>query len=144
MGRFCTAWSQHQRRYRESQQGADDKDGCSAAWQANLILYVWERWYTLWKQRNLEVHGHDERTKAEASKREVRSQLTEIYRRRSMYEANVQKLLHREVGDHEQHSLGVVKNWLSINAPIFKESYRRVKQRAMKGMRSIREYFNAQ
>jgi hypothetical protein len=59
-----------------------------------------------------------------------------------MYEAKVQKLLHRDVDDHNQHSLGVTKNWLSINASIFQESYRKVKKRAEIGMRSIREYFS--
>ena len=144
MGRFSVTWAQQQRQYQLRQRGATDKEPHTSAWQVNLILVVWEQWHMLWKQRNGEVHGHDERTKAEASRRDVRRQLEEIYRNRSLYEENVQRLLHHNVTEHEQHSLGVTKNWLSINAPIFRESYRRVKKRMTTGMRSIRDYFSVQ
>ena len=69
--------------------------------------------------------------------REVRRQLSEIYRHRTLYETHVQKILHADVTDHEQHSLRVTQNWLSMNAPIFRDSYRRVKRRVITGMRSI-------
>ena len=142
MGRFSVTWTQQQRRYQSSQRGETDKELHNSAWQVNLILLVWEQWHTLWKQRNGEVHGHDERTRAEASRRKVRRQLTEIYRNRSLYEEHVQRLLYTNITEHEHHSLGVTKNWLSINAPIFRESYRRVKRRVTTGMRSIRDYFS--
>ncbi|KAI2507325.1 hypothetical protein MHU86_7161 [Fragilaria crotonensis] len=87
MGRFSVTWAQQQRQYQLRQRGETDKEPHTSAWQVNLILVVWEQWHTLWKQRNGEVHGHDERTKAEASRRDVRRQLTEIYRNRSLYEA---------------------------------------------------------
>jgi hypothetical protein len=44
LGRFSVAWSQHQSRYNETQNGAYDRDRpCTAAWQANLIQFVWAR-----------------------------------------------------------------------------------------------------
>ncbi len=58
-----------------------------------------------------------------------------------MYEENVQALLLPNVEDHEQQTVRVTENWLALNAPIFRESFRRVKQRALGGMRSIRTYF---
>ena len=89
------------------------------------------------------MHGRDERTRVEAWEREVvRRQITEICRNRSLYEAHVQKLLHEDAADHEQHSLRITKNWSSINAPIFRESYRRLKRQLATGMRSIRDYFS--
>jgi hypothetical protein len=86
------------------------------------------------------VHGSDEKTRTAAAKSEVRRQLEEIYSQRSMYETHVQELLHRELEDHDQRSLAVTKNWLLSNAPIFRQSYRRVKRKVVTGMRSIREY----
>ena len=56
--------------------GDIDKD--KSSWQVNLIRLIWEQWHTLWKQRNSEVHGHDERTRVEATKRDVKRQLTDL------------------------------------------------------------------
>jgi hypothetical protein len=128
LGRFSAAWGYQQRRYQLTQRGEDDDGSQTSAWQANVILMLWEQWYELWKQRNREVHGHE---------------LSEIYRHRTLYETHVQKLLHADVMDHEQHSLRVTQNWLSMNAPIFRDSYRRVKRRVITGVRSIRDYFSA-
>ena len=141
MGRFCTEWSRYQHHYLAQHPTHDDLTRLSLTWQANLIQFVWQRWYTLWKTRNQEVHGHDARTQAAASQREARRQLVDIYRNRTMYEPHVQQLLHRDIDEHEQHAHGVTKNWLSVNSAIFRESYRRVKQRALSGVRSIRSYF---
>ncbi len=83
----------------------------------------------------------DAKTRAEASCREVRRALNDIHRNRTLYEENVQALLQRNVEDHERQSVHMNKNWLALNTPIFRESYWRVKQRALSGMRSIWEYF---
>ena len=141
LGRFSKEWCRHQTQHFHHNRVQDDVTRLSLTWQTSTIKFVWQRWYTLWKARNQEVHGHDARTQAEASAREVRRQLADIYRHRSMYEPQVQQLLHRNIEDHNQHALAVTKNWLSANASIFRESYRRVKQRTLSGMRSLREYF---
>jgi hypothetical protein len=143
LGRFCVEWSQHQRRYLEHQRTAEDLHPISLAWQASLIQCIWERWYHLWKLRNQDVHGNDQRTQAEASRREASRQLGEIYRNRNLYETHVQKLLHGDISDHEHHDFRVTRNWISVNAPIFRESLQRVKKRALSGMRSIRSYFGS-
>jgi hypothetical protein len=77
-----------------------------------------------------EVHGHNARTHADASKREVQRQLID------MYKIHVQKLLHQDIGNHDQHTKAVTKNWFSANASIFRESYQRIKH-ALSSMRSI-------
>lgn len=78
LGRFSTAWSQLQRHFSSCHSSTNDQNPQDSDWQAKLIQLIWAQWYSLWKQWNYEVHGHDERTRAEASKREVRRQLTEI------------------------------------------------------------------
>ena len=121
LGRFGISWSSHQQGYschHQSRASADMKSQ-SLSWQTNLIRFVWERWYTLWKQRNQEVHGHDARTRREAVRREVRRTLNDIYSHRIMYEENVQALLLPNVEDHERQTVKVTENWLALNAPIF-------------------------
>jgi hypothetical protein len=95
----------------------------------------------LWTQRNQEVHGRDERTRKEASQRETQRQLSEIYRYRTMYEDNVQQLLHRNAAEHSHQPISVTKNWIAMNTTIFHESYRRVKRKALSGMCLLRTYF---
>jgi hypothetical protein len=143
LGRFGISWSAHQQGYSCHHQSreSDDMKSQSLSWQTNLIRFVWERWYTLWKQRNQEVHGHDARTRREAVRREVCRTLNDIYSHRIMYEENVQTLLLPNVEDHERQTVRVTENWLALNAPIFRESFRRVNQRALGEMRSIRTYF---
>ena len=121
----------------------EELKGLSLTWQISLIKFVWERWHTLWRQRNQDVHGFDATTRAEASRREVRRNLNDIYRNRNMYEEHVQQLLLHDVEDHERFHVKVTKNWISLNAPIFRESFRKVQQRALGGMRSIRSYFSS-
>jgi hypothetical protein len=71
----------------------EELKGISLTWQSSLIKFVWEQWYTLWKQWNQEVHGFGAKTRAEASRREVCRNLNDIYCNRNMYEEHVQQLL---------------------------------------------------
>ncbi len=120
MGRFCKEWSLQQQQYLANHDGAiDDLRQAGLTWQASIIRFCWQRWYTLWKARNQEVHGHDERTRAEAAKRSVYYQLGNIYQHRSMYETHVKQLLHSDAGVRNQQSLSVNRNWLSANRSIF-------------------------
>ena len=45
--------------------------------------------------------------------------------------------------EHMQQPLWVTRNWLAKNTPVFRESVRRAKACATKGMWSIRSYFAA-
>ena len=105
VGRFSTEWCRQQKAYFAHHYDQEDLTRQSLTWQVSIIKFIWQRWYTLWKERNQEVHGHDARTQAEASKREVHRRLVDIYRNRNMYESHVQKLLHQDVADHDQHTL---------------------------------------
>ena len=109
----CTSCSSHQQGYfcHHQYQASNNIESQSLPWQTNLIRFVWERWYTLWKQRNQEVHGHDARTRREAVRREVCWKLTDIYSNRIMYEENVQTLLLQNVEDHERQTVKVTENW---------------------------------
>ena len=85
MGRFCTEWSRHQQQYFASQHDAhEDLKRRSLTWQSSIIKFCWQQWYTLWRARNQDIHGHDLRTQTEASKRDVRRQLEHIHRNRTM------------------------------------------------------------
>ncbi|KAI2502333.1 hypothetical protein MHU86_12137 [Fragilaria crotonensis] len=143
-GRFSKEWSIAQDAYYRRvlpKPGGTLARRSGARWQRQLILAVWDWWFELWKSRNEDVHGADQRTQAEAQRREVTRRLGEIYDQRSQLEPQVQQLLLPTLQDHIQRPTWVNHNWLAVNANIFRESMRRARSRAIQGVRSIRTYF---
>jgi hypothetical protein len=143
-GRFGVAWSIVQTHYLRSLQPSQDTNTSGIKWQTSLILFVWDKWYTLWKQRNHDLHGNEISTTNQSIQQETKRQLNDIYQHRHMYEPQVQALLYQDVNDHDKHPIIVTRNWLATNRGIFSESLRRVKKRALKGMKSLRTYFDPQ
>ena len=143
-GRFSLEWSRIQGDYyyrtRDERQGQIHKF-TGDNWQVKLITLLWKHWRELWKQRNQDVHGHDAATTALAEAKDVRRRLEQIYDKRFHMEPSVQTLLHQDLHQHLRQPTWVVKNWLTINTPIFRDSIRRVRTRATRGVRSIRSYF---
>ena len=147
-GRFSIEWARLQESfYNRSRSQHDRSQGTSLTgerWLTNLILFVWDKWYTLWKHRNQELHGRDVRTRAVAESIEVRRQLREIYLKKHQLEPRVQELLFDEVEHHYEVPTAITKNWLRINAGLIRDSMRRVQTKAIQGVRSIRTYFAPQ
>ena len=110
-------------------------------WQTKLILKIWEHRDDRWTDRNSTLHSHDTNTRNQALRREATRQLERIYRDRNLMEPQVQALLHDSPDDHAQHSVTTVRNWIATNRNLFKQSVRRVKTKALQGVRSIRTYF---
>jgi hypothetical protein len=147
-GRFAISWaivqddffarragpSENARTNRQTKRGKQ--------WQHKFIMEIWKQWTALWKTRNDLVHGKTQAARAEALQRAAAIELRSIYDSRAQLEPTVQQLLFREVQDHTQrHQHSTTRNWLHTNAPIFRESLRRAKRRAIAGVRSIRSYF---
>ena len=139
-GRFGKAWSKHQDQYYDSRRkpGAKPNISTGKKWQISVILFVWDKWFTLWKQRNLEAHGHDSQTKALAMQSDLRRRLSIIYRHRLDYEPRVQDLLFETEDDHTQrHPPTVIQNWLTTHEQVFRDSARRFRARIRQGVQSI-------
>jgi hypothetical protein len=139
-------WSRLQGDYyyrtRAARPGQDHKF-TGNSWQVKIITLLRKHWRELWLLRNQDVHGHDAATKELAEKKEVRRRLEQIYDKRFHMEPSAQALLCHDIQQHLRQPNWVLKNWLTINTPIFKDSIRRAKTRATRGVRSIRTYFGA-
>jgi hypothetical protein len=98
----------------------------------------------LWKVRNDELHGSDQAAQTSAKRKEVERELRAAYDNRNHYKPRVQELLCRDIQDQLQRPTWVTQNWPTVNAPVFKESMKRVKNTAIAGVRSIRTYFAPQ
>lgn len=135
-GRLSKHWSNAY--YSHSDNPTETLEG---SWQVALIKLIWEKWRELWQDRNEALHGYDEASRKRAETLEVQRQLHEIYTQRAMLEPRVQALLMESEERHNTQPIHVTKNWLQINSAIFKDSARRVRQLALRGVRSIQTYF---
>jgi hypothetical protein len=103
-GRFSKEWVRLQDSYYHrsiiQKESSQDTISTGERWLTNLILVVWDKRYTLWKQRNQELHGRDLATRVAAESKEVRRQLRDIYLQRHQLEPRVQELLFAEVEQH--------------------------------------------
>jgi hypothetical protein len=143
-GRFSTEWASIQDGYYYRTRGAGTghrKEASGHKWQTQLITFIWEKWYKLWKTRNQDVHGKDAITSAQADAREVRRSLDQICSQRLHMEPSVQALLCQDIRTHMQRPTWVTRNWINIHVPVFKASIQRARKRAIQGVRSIRTYF---
>ena len=144
-GRFSQEWSVIQQaqyhRLRSTPQSQGQRKRTGDRWQAQLIGTIWKAWDRRWAARNKAVHGHNATTRQQAIRREVQRQLDTIYQQKGMMEPSVQELLYDSPEDHQLRSLHTTRNWLAQHTAVFKESIKRVRTRAIQGVRSIRSYF---
>ena len=142
-GRFGSEWSkvQNDAYSRRPQHGDTQIKRTGAKWQTQLIVHIWTQWELAWSDRNNALHGHNLSTQNTAIRREVRRQLEVIYQNRQMMEPSVQELLLENPMEHDQQQLTTTRNWLAVHGPVFRESIRRVRNRAIQNVRSIRSYF---
>jgi hypothetical protein len=142
-GRFSGEWSRVQHAAYAGR--ARDQDNpvkrTGEKWQVQLIIHIWTQWERAWTDRNQAVHGNTATTRNEAIRREVGRQLEVIYQNRHLMEPSVQEILYDQPEDHARQPITTTRNWLAQYAPVFKESIRRAKSRALRNVRSIRSYF---
>ena len=107
------AWSQQQQeQYYQQRNGQRQKRTFTGGqWLVSVIMYVWEKWYTLWKHRNQEVHGQDTQSKAEALQRDLQRKFSiSIYQQRAEYEPRLQELLYDNDDAHRRnHTPAVIQ-----------------------------------
>ena len=114
-------------------------------WMAKNGRHNWSHFCgangTLWLLQNDALHGKDAADQHRAEQREIRRRLEQVYDSRSQMEPSVQELLCLDIQTHLQRPTWVNKNWLSIHTPLVQASIRRVRVKAIQGVRSIRTYF---
>ena len=141
-GRFSNEWQRIQNDYYYRYRNKAKFRRTGIMWQKQLILTMWAGWYDVWKMRNEQVHGSTAETRAQADRRDTERQLTAIYASRNLLEPRVQELLAPDLESHLQRPANVTRNWLAMTGPVVRDSMRRVKRAALRGVRSIRTYFD--
>lgn len=146
LGRFSNEWSYLQDNF-YAQQAAEEgqtkkktKKLTGQRWQVAMIGLLWDQWWVVWESRNQDLHGADERSRAQAETREVHRKLRELYDYKARLSSEVQTLLHEDITEHFDRPLWVNKNWIAIHEPLIKADLKRVMTRIRAGTRSIRQY----
>ena len=140
-GRFSVEWQRLQNDYYMRHRRKTGFKRTGERWQQHFIVVIWEAWFRLWKMRNGEVHGTISATRAQAQRREVGRQLTDIYASRTFMEPEVQQLLEVDQETHMQRPIHVTQNWLAMAGPVIRRSVRRIRKRSLQGVRALRSYF---
>ena len=143
-GRFCQEWSEIQGDYYFRERTTlPTKKQTGFSWQTGLINTIWDKWHILWKSRNEDVHGKDLASKALAEKQEVKRRLVEIYSIQNQLQPSVRALLCDDIRTHLEQPTWVIQNWLTMySGSYFVASAKRVTKLAIRGVPSIRTYFN--
>jgi exonuclease III len=141
-GRFSREWSKIQdMAYTRAPPPEGQQRRTGDRWQVKFILKLWDEWDARWTDRNKALHGHNTATRTQAMRRETQRELENIYRQRPFMEPQVQALLLESPEAHTTQPVSTTRNWIATNRSVFRNSVRRVKTRALRGVRSIRTYF---
>ena len=142
MGRFGDEWANMQGNYYATRPDYTPKQRKTGArWQVAIIAVFWDTWYVLWERRNKDIHGADSKQQADIERQDAMRTLRDLYDKRDHYEPSARDLLMKDIAEHTTKSTWQIRNWIAINEPILRASLRRVKKKAISGMRSIRQYF---
>jgi hypothetical protein len=58
-------------------------------------------------------------------------------------EPTVQQLLHRDLTERFSKTVAYDKNWLTAHGPLFKQSIKQAKAKAIQGVKLIKHYFGS-
>ena len=141
-GRFSAEWSRLQDEYYARLVNTDnEKRRTGHRWQTAIIGKIWDQWFLLWAMRNEDKHGADTTARARADRLEVERGLRELYELRYQMEPSVRALLCTDISEHYAKSTKYNQNWLSVHGPTIRSSVKSAKAKALRNMRSIREWF---
>jgi hypothetical protein len=143
LGRFCLEWCHLQDEFYSRTSEARGKNAWTGLrWQVSVIGEIWDQWRVLWNLRNHELHGATVSQQATAEIRNIQRDLRDIYDKKALMEPNVQELLYADMNAHMDKPPWFNRNWLAIHGPLAKASIKRARDKAIQGVKSIRQYFS--
>jgi hypothetical protein len=139
-GRISTEWSLLQDQYLQDQKLYSAKN-TGLLWAASLLTSLWDEWHLVWTIRNEVIHGHDESSRQRKQRASAEKELRAIYEDRELLLPADQDHLFEHVDIHLAKSTQSIQNWLNTYQPMFTDSIKKARRRAVDGVRSIRSYF---
>ena len=143
---FNGRWSVHWSLIQGSHMGDDitqNRSPLGDRWNVAILQDLWNMWHELWTTRNAEVHGRDEASSRAAETDVLRRRMRNVYAQRNRVEPRVVPVLETPMEQSMARGTTYVKNWLAIHESLVHNSVRRANDRAIRGVRSLRDYFPA-
>ena len=142
LGRFSREWGRLQDEYYARQVNQDkNKRRTGHRWQMAIIGKLWDQGFLVWEVRNADKHGVDSTAKARTERLEVDRSLRVLYALRNHMEPSVRDILCDDITQHVGKSTKYNQNWLATHGPTIRSSVKSATQKALRNMRSIREWF---
>jgi hypothetical protein len=139
-GRISTEWSILQDDYLQQQKLYSTKN-TGLLWAASLLTSLWDEWHLVWTIRNEVIHGHDQASRQRKQRAIAEKELRAIYENRELLHPADQDYLFDNLDTHLAKSTQSIRNWLNTYQPMFTDSIKKAKRRALDGVHSIRSYF---
>jgi hypothetical protein len=146
-GHLSTQWRIHQDRYlRRGKLSTHAHTG--ANWSVRTLTIIWKAIFTVWKNQNKSIHGHDLKTQNQARHRQLRAEMELLHSQRDrvlavdndVFIGNTPKALKTFL---TVSSATHVQNWLHVWKPIIVSSVKSAKEMAIQGVRVMSDYFPA-
>lgn len=139
-GRMSVEWAFLQDEFlAETKQASKTSSG--TLWMTSMLTAIWAQFDIIWKIRNGVVHGHDEVSRERVRRARAEFQLRHIYSKRMEYLPGDRKFLFNTIEAHLTRKTSTILNWVTIYEPLFKDSIRKLKLNAVRGVSELTNYF---
>jgi hypothetical protein len=125
-GRWSLLWNKQQRHYMlepkpnytsKSKQKSKRKSG-NSNWSVTMMRQIWDSLYSLWEQRNKDLHGHDPKTQQEARKRLYLREIQMYYDNQLEYPQDMQHVFKTPLEQFYDKTNYQLYSWLEIWKPV--------------------------
>ncbi len=110
-------------------------------WTVTVIKFLWTEFLTIWKARNANKHGYDQRTRQITQLQIAEQKLRSLYSARNQVQPRLRRIFHKKVEDHLQQPLHRLQYWIATYEPIIKTSIRAHQTTSIQGVKPIHTYF---
>jgi ribonuclease HI len=112
-----------------------------AARMRRIIRKIWDAFLQLWQQRNAEVHGSEQTTKAQSQKQALMAKIERCYSFKDRVKAQDRnKIFTKEKAELLQEQPNVIKNWIRMAENLIR-IHRRENKQANNRNQMMEQYF---
>jgi hypothetical protein len=119
-GRMAKEWIVIQR---EAMGDKATKRKNAVTWATDIISTTFEQWLNLWKLRNEDRHGKDNKTRKEAERRQAIRELEQMYEDNEDVNTGEEWILHRPLEVQRTKSTYTIRAMISNYAPVLEGSH---------------------
>ena len=140
-GRWSLEWKKSHNAYANSVSDTRKLPN-GQSWVLSIGRLLIDQWLVLWKLRNEERHGKDEKTQKQARLQVLTSELKELYSYKTRVSPTDKCIFYNSVEEHLRHhvSLDHIEDWISIHREAIKASVQHATTLGLTRNRTLLDY----